>query len=311
VRQDERGGVAMIVALLLVPMMLLTAFTLDFGIAYAQAQAFSAGADSGALAIASAKRANLNAQASAPGNCQSLITSDAGQALAIAKKQADANRPYDLKATTGQVDVQVSLTCVDKNGAPNPNGILRVKVTVQRNVPTTLGKLAGLNSVKASRQASAGLGVIQSTAGAFPLTICDAQAKAIMSRAVSAPYPIEVIDVDKVWKADCSSKNGSGNWGWLDCGGNGTPGIVDAILTGCPLDLTLTGTPPTITVDGQPGNKIHAGPIRSALDTVKGKIFAFPVYDKVAGKGAGTEYRVVGFINLKFIDYDKDGNITV
>ncbi|HET7821110.1 MAG TPA: hypothetical protein VFL10_06255, partial [Ornithinibacter sp.] len=182
---------------------------------------------------------------------------------------------------------------------------------VQRDVPTTLGKLAGVKSVKASRKASAGLGVIQSTTGAFPLTICDTQAKAIMSRAISSPYPIEVIDVDKVWKADCSSKNGSGNWGWLDCGGNGTPGIVDAILNGCDLDLTLTGTPPTITADGQPGNKINAGPIRSAIDAVKNQIVAFPVYDKVAGKGAGTEYRVVGFINLKFIDYDKDGNITV
>ena len=120
----------MIVGLLLVPMMLLVAFALDLGMAYAQAQAYGAGANSGALAIVSAKRANLNAHASAPGNCQSLVTSDAGQALAIAKKQADANRPYDLKATTGQVDVQVSLTCVDKNGAPDPNGVLRVKVTV-------------------------------------------------------------------------------------------------------------------------------------------------------------------------------------
>ena len=147
--------------------------------------------------------------------------------------------------------------------------------------------------------------------GAFPLTICDLQAKDIMSRAIASPYPIETIDVDKVWKADCSSKNGSGNWGWLDCGGNGTPGLADAILNGCPMDLTLSGTPPTITVDGQPGNKINAGPVRSALDTVKGKTFAFPVHDKVTGTGSNTQYRIVGFINLKFLDYDKDGNITV
>ena len=295
-------------------MMLLAAFTVDLGIAYAQAQAFAAGSDSAALAIAGAKRANLNAHASAPGNCQSLIASDAGQALAIAKKQADANRPYDLKATTGQVDVQVTLTCVNgTTGAPDANGILRVRVTVQRDVPTTLGRLAGVNTVKASRQASAGLGVsgiVQG--GAFPLAICDAQAKAIMSRAISSPYPIEVIDVDKVWKADCSSKKGSGNWGWLECGGNGTPTLADAILNGCDIDLTLTGTPPTITVDGTPGNKINAGPVRDALDTVKGGTFAFPVFDKVTGNGAGTEYRVVGFINLKFVDYDKSsGDITV
>ena len=75
-----------------------------------------------------------------------------------------------------------------------------------------------------------------------------------------------------------------GNWGWLDCGGNGTPGLVDAILNGCDLDLTLTGTPPTITVDGQPGNKINAGPIRDALDAVKGQVVALPVYDKLPAR---------------------------
>jgi Flp pilus assembly protein TadG len=296
----------MIVGLLLVPMMLLLAFTLDLGIAYAQTQAFAAGADSGALAVAGAKRTGLTTNAAVTPSCASILSNDAGQALAIAKKQADANRPYDLKATAGQVDVQTSLTC-------DANGILRVNVTVQRDVPTTLGRLAGITSIKATRQANAGLSVVGSmNGGAFPLTICDDQARAIMSRATSSPYPVEVIDVNKVWKADCSGKSGgSGNWGWLDCGGNGTPGLTDAILHGCDLDLTMTGTPPTITVDGQPGNKINAGPVRDALDAVRGKIFPFPVYDKVAGHGSGTEYRVVGFINLKFIDYDKDGNITV
>jgi Flp pilus assembly protein TadG len=305
-QRDERGGVAMLVGLLLVPMMLLLAFTLDLGVAYAQAQAFAAGADSGALAIAGAKRTALAGNAAVAPTCASILSNDAGQALAIAKKQADANRPYDLKASAGQVDVQSSLTC-------DAAGILRVKVTVQRDVPTTLGRLAGITSIKATRQANAGLSVMGSMdGGAFPLTICDDQARAIMSRATASPYPIEVIDVNKVWKADCSGKSGgSGNWGWLDCGGNGTPGLTDAILNGCDIDLTPTGTPPTITVDGQPGNKINAGPVRNALDTVKGKTFAFPVYDKVTGNGSGTQYRVVGFINLKFIDYDKDGNITV
>ena len=312
-RRDERGGVALVVALLMVPLMLLAAFTVDLGIAYAQAQAFAAGSDSAALAIAGAKRADLNSHPSAPGNCQSLIDNDAGKALALAKKQADANRPYDLRATTGQVDVQVALSCVNATtGAPDANGILRVRVTVQRDVPTTLGRLAGVNTVKASRQASAGLGVSGVVkGGAFPLTICDEQAKAIMSRAITSPYPVELIDVDKVWKADCSSKNGSGNWGWLDCGGNGTPILADAIVNGCNIDITLAGSPPTITLDGTPGNKINAGPARTALESVKGETFAFPVFDKVTGNGAGTQYRIVGFINLKFIDFDKDGMIQV
>lgn len=302
---------AAITVIVLVPLLLMVAFILDLGMAYAQAHAFSAGADSAALAIANAKKATLTANPSAGGNCASLVAADAGQALAIAKKQADANRPYDLKATTGQVDVQVQLTCVDENGLADPNGMLRATVTVQRDVPTTLGKLAGVDSIRASRNAKAGLGVAQGVAGVFPLAICEDQADAIIANATGSPYPLETIDVNKVWKADCSTKKGSGNWGWLECGGNGTPTLVDAILNGCDIDLTLTGDPPTATVDGTPGNKINAGPVRTALDSVKGRVFPFPVYDKITGNGAGTAYRVIGFINLTFVNHDKDGNITV
>lgn len=309
--RDERGGVTAIVVILLVPLMILVAFTLDLGMAYAQAQAFSAGADSAALAITKAKRTALITNPSGPKNCQSLITSDAGQALAIAKRQADANRPYDLKATTGQVDVQVQLTCVDKNGNADARGMLRATVTVQRDVPTTLGRLAGVRSVKATRKANAGVGPAKNVVGAFPLAICEEQADAIIANATSSPYPIETIDVTKVWKADCSSKSGSGNWGWVECGGNGIPTLVDAILDRCDIDLTLTGTPPTVSVGGTPGNRINAGPVRTALDSVKGKVFPFPVYDQITGNGAGTAYRVIGFINLTFIDFDKDGNIQV
>ena len=101
-----------------------------------------------ALAIAGAKRTSLTSNPSVTAELRSRSSrNDAGQALAIAKKQADANRPYDLKATTGQVDVQVVTSTCDANG------ILRVNVTVQRDVPTTLGKLAGVNSVKATRNA--------------------------------------------------------------------------------------------------------------------------------------------------------------
>ena len=310
-QRDERGGVLLVVALLLVPMMLLAAFTIDFGMAYAQAQAFSAGADSAALAVVSAKRAHLNARPAASASCASIVAGDSGEALAIAKKQADANRPYELRATTGQVDVQVQLSCVDAGGRPNPRGTLRVRVTVQRDVPTTLGRLAGVDSVNASRTAAAGLGVAQSVALPFPLAICKQQADAIMANAISTPYPVETIDVDKVWTADCSTKAGSGNWGWLNCGGIGTPVLADAIVNGCRIDLTLTGTPPTITTDGTPGNRINAGPVESALDSVKGRTFPFPVYDKIFGQGATTQYRVIGFLNLQFLDYDRDGSIQV
>ena len=264
-----------------------------------------AGSDSAALAIAGAKRANLNAHAAAPGNCQSLIANDAGQALAIATeagRRQPALRPQgDDRAGRRAGDAHLRR----HHGRSDANGILRVRVTVQRDVPTTLGRLAGVDSVKASRHASAGLGVA-GRRGRLP------------ARHLRRPGQGDHVPRDLLAVPDRGHRRRQGVEGRLlveeaaPATGAGSsaaatvrPTLADAILHGCDIDLTLTGTPPTITVDGTPGNKINAGPVRDALDTVKGGTFAFPVYDKITGKGAGTEYRVVGFINLKFVDYDK------
>ncbi|WP_157622488.1 TadE/TadG family type IV pilus assembly protein [Nostocoides sp. Soil756] len=317
-RRDERGAVAIVVGLLIIPMMLLSAFTLDYGMAYAQAQSFASGADSAALAIVSAKRQHINDNPSVPTSCDTIRLSDAGEALTIAKHQADANAPYQLTSAAGQVDVQVQLKCVDKNGADDPNGNLVAKVTVQRNVPTTLGRMAGVTSVTASRNASAALGVAQKVNGLFPLALCDLQADAIVANATAAktaglPYPIEKIEGGKVWSADCSAgNNGSGNWGWLDCGdGLNAPAIGGYIANGCKADLTLQGTPPQVTINGAPGNKINSANISGPFDAVLGRTYALPVYDKITGTGATTQYRIIGFIQLKLISYTKDGDLYV
>lgn len=322
--RDERGAVAVVVALVITPLMLLSAFTLDLGMAYAQGQSFAAGADSAALAIADAKRTALLANPSVRTTCQTLVASDAGQALAIAKRQVDANRPFDVRASTGQVDVQVRLSCVDSAGQPRADGALRVDVTVKRDVPTTLGRLAGVASVRTVRDAAAGLSGSTTAGGVFPLAICDQQADAIIAGAVSRPYPDVAIETDKVWHPGCASgsngkgkgngkgSGGSGNWGWLDCGGgNGTPALASAILGGCALDFSLTGSPPSLTLDGTTGNKVNAGPVKAALLGVVGSTVAFPVYDDVSGNGANTEYNVTGFIQLEIVGVDGSGDLTV
>ena len=59
-RRDERGAVAVIVALLMIPMLVLSAFAIDFGNSYSQSRALSTGADSAALAVLNeAKAVNL------------------------------------------------------------------------------------------------------------------------------------------------------------------------------------------------------------------------------------------------------------
>lgn len=317
-RRDERGGVAVVVGLLLAPFMLLSAFVLDLGIAYAQAQAFGAGADSAALAVVNAKRELINANPGTPTNCESIVLGDTGQSQAIAEQQTDANAPYDLRASTGDIDVLAELTCVDNTGAWNPDGVLKATVTVERDVPTMLARVAGVDTVKASRNASAALGVAQDVNGVFPLGVCNKEADAIAAEAAAAstaglPYPTHTIDVTKVWNADCSAGSaGSGNWGWLDCGeGLSAVAIGGYIANGCDTSLTLQGSPASVTVGGAPGNKINSANVSGPFDAALGNVYALPVYDKITGHGSTTDYRIVGFIQLKMIGYDTDGNVDV
>ncbi|WP_143056271.1 Tad domain-containing protein [Pedococcus cremeus] len=298
-----------------IPLLILAAFTLDFGMTYAQARAFSTGADSAALAIVNAKRSMINAQPSVPTNCRTIVDNDAGASLTLAKAQVDKNGPFGLDTTSGNISVSINLQCLDKNGNADDNGMLKATVRVQRDVPTSLGRMVGVSSVHADKDGSAALGVARQVSGVFPLAICKAEADEIANNATLAgsPYPIETIAVDKVWNADCSAgSNGSGNWGWLNCGdGLSATDIGSYISNGCKADLTLTGTPPTLTVNGAPGNKINSGNVAGPLSAVLGKTYAFPVYNKISGNGANTNYTIIAFIQLKLISYDGDGNIKV
>lgn len=320
-RHDERGAVALTVVGLLVPFLIISAFVVDIGMTYAQGRAFSTGADSAALAVVAAKRAVINASPDTPVTCASIVADDGvvhPSAHEIATAKAIANQPFNVGTVEGMT-VSVSLRCVDKDGNPDPTGLgnLKATVTVTRDVPTTLGGIVGVPSLRSSKDASAALGVARQVSGIFPLGICESEANEIVANATAAnsaglPYPIEQIAVDKVWKADCSVGGGSGNWGWLNCGsGVSAVDIGMYISQGCKADLTLSGTPPSVTIEGSPGNKINSANVTGPLDGALGKVYAFPVYERVNAHGSNTEYRIIAFIQLRLDHYDKDGNIYV
>ena len=253
-KRDERGAVALTVIGLLVPFLIISAFVVDIGMTYAQGRAFSTGADSAALAVVAAKRSAINTSPDTPVTCASIIADDSivhPNAQEIATAKALANQPFNVGTAEGMV-ISVSLRCVDKDGNPDSTGLgnLKATVTVTRDVPTTLGGMVGVSSLRSSKDASAALGVARQVDGIFPLGICENEANEIVANATAAnalglPYPIEKIDVDKVWKADCSIGGGSGNWGWLNCGsGVSAVDIGMYISQGCKADLTLSGTPP-------------------------------------------------------------------
>ncbi len=303
---------------LLIPFLIISAFVIDVGMTYAQARAFSTGADSAALAVVAAKRAAINASPATPVTCASIIASDAvvhPNAQEIATKKAADNRPFEVSSANG-LNVVVNLRCVDRFGNPDATGLgnLKATVTVSREVPTTLAGLVGVSSLHSEKDASAALGVARQVSGIFPLGLCENEVNDIVQKATlsGSPYPIETIDVDKVWKADCSVGGGSGNWGWLNCGsGVSAVDIGMYISQGCKADLTLTGMPPSVTIEGSPGNKINSANVTGPLDGALNKVYAFPVYEKVTGHGSNTEYKIIAFVQLRLIDYDKKGSLRV
>jgi Flp pilus assembly protein TadG len=315
---QEGGAIAVVVALLAIPMMILAAFTVDLGNAYSQAMAFSAGADSAALAIVNTKRNTINAAPTAPTNCRTIVNNDNGQALAIAKTMVDANGQYGMTATGGNISVTVTLACLDASGAPSDTGMLKATVNVSRAVPTTLGQMVGVPSVTAGRSGSAALGVAGKVNGVFPMAVCDMQAQAFADDANTdaangVQNRTETIASAKVWNAACTPPHaGSGNWGWLACNnGVDARGIGESISQGCGSNLTLSGTPPQTLADGAPGNKINSNNIRGPLSAVIGEVFAFPVYNAISGNGAGTQYTITGFIQLKLLGYTNNGDFSV
>ena len=308
----ERGAVAVTVALLLIPLAILSAFVLDFGNAFAQRQALVAGADSAALSVV-AKQQQL-AVASPGKTCAQLVADDtalpagsANKSTNIALGYINNNAPFGAVLTAS--DITVALSC-NTVGTP----ALQATVIVKKNVPTSFGRLAGVNSLTVDRRSQAAMGVAYKVANFRPIGLCTYQAQDIVAHATAdaaagVPYRGELISLSKIWNGSqtCDGGGGSGNWGWLDCGqGNGASALGAVLATGCPgsLALNTATTPPSVLISGSPGNAASNTPVHDGMAAIMDQVVEFPVYDTYTGNGSGVDYRVIGFLSLKMCGYD-------
>lgn len=145
--RGERGAVALTAALLMIPMLVIAAFGIDFGNAFTQRQAFAAGADSAALAIAGQKKDLVTANPSLYPNCAAIVAGDPGftQAEATALAAVNANAPFGH--TLAAADVDATLSCAGSS--------LVTDVTVRASVKTSLGLMVGVTNIGANRAAQA------------------------------------------------------------------------------------------------------------------------------------------------------------
>jgi Flp pilus assembly protein TadG len=303
-RDDQRGAVAVLVALLAVALLVMMAFTTDIGMAYAQRQALRTGADSAALAIV---RSEYAKQLKDPTRkCLTTAAADFTADRSIALDQLNANAP--LGEPLASSDVQVELRCV---GAVK--GALEASVKVTKRIPRTFGRAAGSADIAVSAASVADLAVVNRVTGVEPLGLCRYQAQAIIDDAAAdlsanRPFRAELVSLSKVWTGNktCDGSGGSGNWGWLDLGqGNGESALGDMIQHGSSTPMTVSGSPPSVLENGTPGNKANGQPVHDGMATIMDKKVVLPVYGSYDGTGASIRYLVNGFLTVQMCGYDK------
>ena len=290
------------VALLSVVLLVMLAFTADFGMAYAQRQALGAGADSAALAIVHSEYVK---QLKDPARtCSSTVAVDGAAARSIALAQVNENAPFGKPLTASQL--QVNLTCV---GA----GALSASVRVSKTVPRTFGKVAGSAGININRSSVANLAVVNHVTDVEPIGLCRYQAQAIIDDAAAdlsanQPNRAESISFNKIWTGNrtCDGSGGAGNWGWLDLGqGIGESALGEAIKNGSSTPLTVSGSPPSLTLEGAPGNRANGNPVHDGMSAIMDKTVVLPVYGSYQGDGANVTYTINGFLTVQMCGYDK------
>jgi len=223
----ESGAVAVMAAIGMTFMLVLAAFAVDIGNAYAQGRQLSVSADAASLAAA-AKVGDAYRQATCTEGGLASIGADA---LALQEAQKVVTRNNSASQTSD--DITADASC-----SPDGTAIL-VEVTTARDVPTGL---AGVIGVASSRPNAAATGRWQrSLVGTIrPWAAC----QDTISDGLADPGKVVAAPLDNKWGI-CGSSS-SGNWGSVDFdgGGNAATDLVNWTRFGYPLMPTVPGPLP-------------------------------------------------------------------
>jgi Flp pilus assembly protein TadG len=291
----DHGAIAILMALFMVVFVVLVAFSVDYGVAYAQRRALSTGSDSAALAIAQAYQ---QVAAANPGwSCDQVRAASTVQAQSIANTYMASN------AYKGSVVAPVTVSCVSpSSGQPVQVGspaVLLVSVDASRQVASIFGGIVGVSGYHIERTAAAAVGPAGTITGLRPFGVCQTDANALEGSGVGSYGLIS----DSNSGTACGQA--SGNWGTLTLpgitnNGNGQPSqcgnnLRSAILYGDCNPIAINGS--TLPISGNPGFP-SGNSIDAELNAIIGLPIVLPVYSSVSGNGANTIYSTVGFITV-------------
>lgn len=294
--RDERdqGAIAIIVALCATMLLVIAAFAVDFGTAYAQKRALSTGVDAAALAAAR----QIEQDTPATDSCATIATkytvgSGPYNALrsGIVTDYVNDNDPQG--STTGNIGEAAllagedgfSVSCVANLG-------LVVTVQTDKQVGTTFGTLAGIDEIDVSQSARAAMGPAKSITGLRPYGICQGMADQVIAQSTIS----HTVVFDNSSQG-CGSA--PGNWGVMDFNGGSNPTgeIREWTEFGYNQPITI---PPSgvLTFPGNPGAP-NPGALESEMNSILDKDIAIPIFDLVTGNGQNSVFRITGFLGVR------------
>ncbi len=223
--RDDQGAVAVIVAILLTVLLVLSAFAVDFGMAYSNKRQLQTAADSSAIAAASV-------YANESGACTPAFLSTHAAAADTAG-QAAMNDNY----TYAPVDAYTFTPSCD-------SGFATVNWAIEATSDAGLGGVIGVGDIGINREATAQVRIPSMIAsGVRPYMLCsnDVPSGSLPSPIVKVAFPATVPGPT----GSCPSAATPGNWWSINCPESNNNGeLAKKTLKGCDDPVGI--------VDGQP-----------------------------------------------------------
>lgn len=274
---EERGAVAVIVAILLVVLLGFAALAVDVGVLYAERTQLRNGADSAALAIAQKCAHDLN-------DAACTETSTLARTLANSNAGDGATNIKSLVLDKAAGKVTVTAGALEPGKEPN-------------KVSLFFARVLGFNDAEVSAAATVQWGRPVAGPTAFPIAFSICQVKFHVDGGLQL-----LVSHGKKTDETCNyGPSGAvvpGSFGWLQRPTGTCAGAVNT------ANWSM----------GEPGNsypKVCDDQLRTwASDITAGKdvTVLLPIFDQVSGNGSNTSYRILSFAAFRVTGWSFNGN---
>lgn len=265
--RTDRGSVAVLGVLAMVPLVGLLAVVADLGTAHARRLELQTGTEAAALAAV-------------------RLDASGGDGCAAVASLIETNRTSTSSATVDCTRVTSGATRT-------------VTVTAGSSEPLTFGAILGRDTADVTASAAARLGPASSMTSLRPLAIC-ADHPALRAWATSGFTDATVRRIDVESDGTTCGGDLPGNWAMIDFdgGSNSNAELQDRIVDGYDAELRLPST-----LDGDPGIPTPA----LDIDVLIGSTITIPVFSAARNGGAGAEYDLTGIVALEVVDVTMTG----